>query len=148
MELKFKKLDPAAVTPSYCTTGAACFDLTALDNGTPHPGDDQAVIYRTGLAVQIPAGWAMEIHSRSGHGFKNAVRLSNCCGVIDADYRGEVMVSMRADGRHGVAFKAGDRIAQAKLVEAPQVQFVEVDVLDDTVRGAGGFGSTGTSAKA
>ena len=148
MELKFKKLDPAAVTPSYGTTGAACFDLTALDNGTPHPGDSQALIYRTGLSFQIPAGWAMEIHSRSGHGFKNALRLSNCCGVIDADYRGEVMVAIRGDGQQAVTFKAGDRIAQAKLVEAPQVQFSEVAELDSTARGAGGFGSTGTSARA
>lgn len=72
MKVKIKKLHPDAVLPKYATPGAACFDLVALDDGTPHPKDPCARIYRTGLAFEVPPGWVMEVHSRSGHGFKEA----------------------------------------------------------------------------
>lgn len=145
MKLKIKKLHPDAVTPEYATPGAACFDLVAIDDGCPHPSDALARIYRTGLAFEVPPGWALEIHSRSGHGFKNAIRLSNCTGIIDSDYRGELLVALHADGVDSLVFKAHafDRIAQAKLVPAPQVEFELVEDLSDTARGSGGFGSTG-----
>ena len=146
MELKIKRLHPDAVIPAYATAGAACFDLVALDDGRPHPADPHAAIYRTGLAFEVPQGWVMEIRSRSGHGFKEAIRLSNCTGEIDSDYLGEVMVSLRYDGdpeRRCTKLRRGDRIAQAKLARAEQWRLVEVDALSDTERGAGGFGSTG-----
>ena len=100
MKLKIKKLDPHAAMPQYATDGSGCFDLVALpgDKGTFHGGDTNARIYRTGLAFEVPRGHVMLIFSRSGHGFTRAVRLSNCVGVIDSDYRGEVKVSLRADG--------------------------------------------------
>lgn len=142
--MKVKRLHPAAIIPSYATEGAACFDLHAIeDKFTPHPVDVHAAIFRTGLAFEVPPGWAMLIFSRSGQGFKDAIRLSNCIGVIDSDYRGEVMVSLRADGYTCAKVHSGDRIAQAMLVLAEQVHFEEVDELSDTARGAGGFGSTG-----
>jgi dUTP pyrophosphatase len=146
MKVKIKKLHPGAVVPKYATPGAGCFDLVAIDNGTLHQADGRAMLYRTGLAFEIPPGWIMEIDSRSGHGFKNGIRLSNCSGQIDSDYRGEVMVSLRADASvvHLQRIVAGDRIAQAKIIPAPQVEFELVDELDETERGTGGFGSTGT----
>ncbi|MEY2686739.1 MAG: deoxyuridine 5-triphosphate nucleotidohydrolase [Pseudomonadota bacterium] len=146
MKIKIQKLHPDAVVPAYATAGAACFDLVAIDDGTPHPVDSVAVIYRTGLAFEVPMGWVLEIHSRSGHGFKSAIRLSNCTGEIDSDYRGEVMISLRYDGDPGFGITKpikGDRIAQAKLVQVPRVEFDVVDELSATERGAGGFGSTG-----
>lgn len=146
--LKVKRLHPDAIVPAYQTAGAACFDLHALDDGSPHPADSHALIFRTGLAFEVPPGWVLEVHSRSGQGFNHAIRLSNCEGEIDSDYRGEVMVSLRYDGYNFARFHPavipGARIAQAKLVPAPQFQIVEVEELSETARGTGGFGSTGT----
>jgi dUTP pyrophosphatase len=145
MKLKIKKLDPRAVMPQYATDGAGAFDLVALPGETfkAHPCDHGAAMYRTGLAFEVPRGHVMLIFSRSGHGFNDAIRLSNCVGVIDSDYRGEVKVSLRADGYRSGKIGGGDRMAQAMLVKIPSVEFEEVEELSDTARGAGGFGSTG-----
>jgi len=151
MKLKIKKLHPDAVVPKYATAGAACFDLHALecgwagivrDGGKVSPVYPGAATFRTGLSFEVPDGHAMLIFSRSGHGFKNDVRLSNCVGVIDSDYRGEVQVRLRSDDTP-MEVKAGDRIAQAIIIPFPQVEFEEVEDLSDTERGTGGFGSTG-----
>ena len=83
------------------------------------------------------------IYSRSGHGFKNDIRLANCTGVIDSDYRGEVKVKLTSDGDCDFAVNAGDRIAQAMLIPVPKVELMAVTELSDTERGTGGFGSTG-----
>ena len=146
MKLKLKKLHPDAVVPQYATAGAACFDLVAIDDGRPHSADVNAAIYRTGLAFEVPPGWVLTVHSRSGHGFKEGIRLSNVTGIIDSDYRGELLVALRVDGDNGVAAlpRRGDRIAQAMLVQVPQVEFELVEKLGETERGEGGFGSTGT----
>jgi dUTP pyrophosphatase len=147
MELKVKKLQPDAQLPVYGSDGAACFDLHAYlpDHEWQTVSGGQPLVIPTGLAFEIPEGWAMEIYSRSGHGFKNDIRLANCVGIIDHDYIGEVMVKLTSDGPEhtGTPIKHGDRIAQAKLVPAPQVTFVEVDELTPTERGENGFGSTG-----
>jgi dUTP pyrophosphatase len=145
MRLKIKKVHPDAIIPVYATAGAACFDLHAIeaDAFKPHPVDPHAAIFRTGLAFEIPANYVMKIYSRSGHGFKDAMRLSNCVGVIDSDYRGEIMVSLRADGEACSKVQTGDRIAQAMLEYAPQWKFIEADEISETTRGTGGFGSTG-----
>jgi dUTP pyrophosphatase len=90
----------------------------------------------------------MLIYSRSGQGFKDAIRLSNCTGVIDADYRGEVQVALRYDGEDELRcpkVRVGDRIAQAMLVPAPKVVFEVAEQLSLTERGAGGLGSTGAA---
>lgn len=151
LQLKVKRLHPDAVLPEYATDGAACFDLHAITSGenrfVPMGGNNE---FRTGLAFEVPAGHVMLIFSRSGHGFKNDTRLSNCVGVIDADYRGEVMVKLANDthrhatnGYAALHVNNGDRIAQAMLVPIPRVALVEVDELSATARGDGGFGSTG-----
>ncbi|MDH1237258.1 dUTP diphosphatase [Stutzerimonas stutzeri] len=142
--LKIKKLDPQAMLPRYGTEHAACFDLHALlsEGGLLlQPG--HTALIRTGLSFEIPVGWSMDVFSRSGHGFKNGVRLVNCVGIIDADYRGEVMVKLVNEGTEAMPVLHGDRIAQAKLSQVPMVEFFEVEELSTTVRGEGGFGSTG-----
>lgn len=151
MELKVKKLHPDAKLPSYATPGAACFDLHALgaDWGINaqaygveiHQGRPRE--FSTGLAFEVPPGWALMIYSRSGHGFKSNTRLANCVGVIDSEYRGEVKVKLTCDSFNGLKVYDGDRIAQGLLVQVPAVQLVEVDELSTTERGEGGFGSTG-----
>lgn len=148
MKLRILKLHPDAKVPEYATDGAACFDLHALDEGRPHPRDPHAAVFRTGLAFEVPDGHAMLIYSRSGQGFKDAIRLSNCTGVIDADYRGEVQVALRYDGEDELRcpkVRVGDRIAQAMLVPAPKVVFEVAEQLSLTERGAGGLGSTGAA---
>lgn len=142
--VKVKKLHPDAKLPAFKTDGSLCFDIYALDNGSPHPNDECAWQYRTGLAFQFPPEWGMDIFSRSGDGFKQAIRLSNCTGIIDCDYQGEVMVSLRFDGGNTRYPVAGERIAQGRLVKKNDVQFIVVEEFDVTTeRGSGGFGSTG-----
>jgi len=139
VKLKFKRLSSDAVIPKYATDGAACFDLVA----TARDIDGNTCTYRTELAFEIPKGHVLMIYSRSGHGFKEALRLSNCVGVIDADYRGEVKVKLQADGMRPYWPRVGDRVAQAMLVKLPAVEFEEVEELTETKRGQSGFGSTG-----
>lgn len=145
MQLKVKKLHAAAIIPQYATDGAACFDLHAVapDDWAIYPSVPTTV--RTGLSFEIPKGYVMLIFSRSGHGFKHDTRLANCVGVIDSDYRGEVMVRLSRDSSQSqpLSIKEGDRIAQAMVVPYPRVELVEANELSDTERGAGGFGSTG-----
>ena len=158
MKLKIQRLHPDAIVPRYASHGAAAFDLHAIINGygavAIHPGDK--VTFRTGLAVEIPEGHGMFILSRSGHGFKNDIRLANCVGLIDSDYRGEIMVKLTSDdlpmlnhfgGPDAVTtfmrVSHGDRIAQAVILPVPRVEFELVHELSTTARGAGGFGSTG-----
>lgn len=153
MKLKIKKLHPAAIIPKFATEGAACFDLHALAvDGDFHIGSNvwatDPVLCETGLAFEVPPGHAMLIFSRSGHGFNDDVRLANCVGVIDSDYRGEVKVKLTCDRdveytTSPFHIKPGDRIAQAMIIELPHIQIEEVEELSDTARGTGGFGSTG-----
>ena len=146
MHIKLKKLSPGARVPSYATEGAACFDLH-----TTHRGQVPALestTFHTGLAVEVPDGHVLLIYSRSGHGFNHGLRLGNCVGILDSDYRGEVMVKLHNDRHTPFSFETGDRIAQAMLVPVLRVTFEVVDELTDTARGAGGFGSTGTGVQA
>lgn len=155
MKLILKKLHPDAQETRYATPGSANFDLHAIIEGesktdragqlqppsiTVSPGNQ--VIVRTGLAMEVPPGWVLAIYSRSGHGFKDSVRLSNSVGQIDSDYRQEVMVALHNDSRKRFTVKHGDRVAQARLEPAPKVEFEWVDELSQTER-TGGFGSTG-----
>ena len=139
--VNIQMLDTRAKTPEYATSGSACFDMYALEDAVIGAGS--AFTVRTGLAFEIPFGWAMIVHSRSGHGFKHGIRLANSTGIIDSDYRGEVMVRLHNDSLTPFYIKAGDRIAQGMLVAAPLVQFRTVVAVSETDRGAGGFGSTG-----
>lgn len=146
MKLKIKKLHPDAVMPTYATEDAACFDLYAVcDTSEQVVFSQMPTVFRTGLAFEIPTGCAMMLYSRSGHAFKADLRLANCVGVIDSDYRGEVMVKMTKDSYSTptMPFKTGDRIAQAMLIKTPQIGFEFVEDLTATARGEQGFGHTG-----
>lgn len=143
--LKMKRLHPAAIVPSYATDGSACFDLSTVDSGTIEPGSRAS--FALGWSVEIPRGWVLKIYSRSGHGFKNGVRLCNIVGIIDSDYRGPLLVGLHNDDKVAFTVKAGDRIAQAMLERVETFTFEEVETLSDTERGSGGFGSTGTAQK-
>ncbi len=143
MKLKLQRIHRRARLPEYATEGAACFDLHCVEYGdVPFLG---STTFRTGLIVEVPEGHVMLIFSRSGHGFKHDLRLSNCVGVIDSDYRGEVAVKIANDSRTTFSFEPGDRIAQAMIVQIPRVEIVEADTLTETARGAAGFGSTGNT---
>lgn len=149
MHVKIKKLTPTAIVPTYATYGAACFDLYAdkLDEqfSRSHVDHDDPLVCGTGLSFEVPAGHVMLIFSRSGHGFKHGVRLANCVGVIDSDYRGEVKVKLTADEAADklLIVSRGDRVAQAMIVPVQRATFIVSDELSETERGAGGFGSTG-----
>ena len=156
MKIKIKALHQNAVLPTYATDGSGAFDLYAatVDNSAvlgKHVGTSRPLLCGTGLAFQIPADHVMLIFSRSGHGFKHGVRLSNCVGVIDSDYTGEVMVQLAQDDRFdketwdsvSTFISPGERVAQAIVIPRPACTFEWADDLDKTGRGAGGFGSTG-----
>lgn len=147
MHVRVKRLTDTAIIPTYATPGAACFDLYADGYRNEQLGlstnlySTQTV--STGLAFEVPLGHVMLIFSRSGDGFKRDVRLSNCVGVIDSDYRGDVAVKLRRDSGKGLDIHPGDRVAQALILPVEQVNFVDSLELSDTERGSGGFGSTG-----
>lgn len=145
MNVKIKKIDSEAKVPVYGSKGAACFDLYAANIiDTTDDNAERTVTYGTGLQFEVPEGHVMMIYSRSGHGFKHGITLANSTGVIDADYRGEVMVKLtkRDTSIHGMP-AVGERIAQAMIIPVEQVTFEEADELSNTERGEGGFGSTG-----
>jgi dUTP pyrophosphatase len=127
--------------PAYATDGAAGMDVVAAEALTLEPGDRAAVA--TGFAIAIPAGHEVQVRPRSGLALKHGVTCLNTPGTIDSDYRGEVKVILANLGREPFEIARGDRIAQ--LVPAPVLRATldEVVTLDDTLRGAGGFGSTG-----
>ena len=152
IQVKVTRLDPAAKLPVYATDGSGCFDLFATTvDGYSSIGalvhDGYPIECNTGLAFEIPPGHVMLVYSRSGHGFNHAVRLANCVGVIDSDYRGEVKVMLTCDNDQDDApplkVNPGDRIAQALVLPFPRVVFEEVTELSATARSQGGFGSTG-----
>lgn len=142
--VRVKLLDKRARVPKYATPGACAVDLHAVLNKPLRVRPGMPVEIRTGLAFEVAEGWRLELASRSGHGRKFGVRLSNCTGYIDSDYRGEVIVCLTADhGRPGLVVKPGERIAQLMLSWSPRMVFEVVDELSATERGTGGFGSTG-----
>lgn len=148
MNLGVKLIHPGAKLPTYATSGSACFDLYAVADIPRELYQGTSVTVPTGLIFDIPEGYVLMIYSRSGHGFKHDVRLANCVGVIDSDYRGELMVKLTRDESPGswlnqFSIQQGDRIAQAMLIPVDRPVLVEVDEVEATVRGMGGFGSTG-----
>jgi dUTP pyrophosphatase len=145
MELKIKKLHPAAILPTYGSAGAAGADLYALPEGDPitiNPGE--TVFIHTGLSMAIPEGYVGLNFARSGLASKQGLAPANKVGVIDSDYRGELMVALHNHGEVPRTVEPGDRIAQFLIMPVITAHFVEVDSLDETQRGSGGFGSTGS----
>lgn len=139
--LKVKRLSKRAEMPRYESLGAACFDICSLDTTPLLSG--RSHVYSTGLAFEVPTGYVLQLFSRSGMGFSKDTRLANCVGIIDSDYRGEVKVKLRNDGKEIINVRAGDRIVQGMLVKIDQWAFEEVEELSSTERGEAGLGSTG-----
>lgn len=148
MELKVKAVSPKIGTeipaPFYATPGAAAMDLHAcVDGAVTIPAGGRRVI-PTGIAIALPsAEYVALVFACSGLGIKHGVAPANCVGVIDSDYRGEIMVGLHNAGESDYTVQPGDRIAQLMVVPVVQAQVQMVEELDDTARGAGGFGSTG-----
>jgi dUTP pyrophosphatase len=141
IQVKVKKMFDDVQLPEYATPGSACFDIKAGGTGKISPRTSR--VFDTGLQFEIPENHVMLVFSRSGHGFKNDVRLSNSVGVIDSDYRGEVKVKLKNDSCEEFFVSVGDKIAQGMVIPYEQVKFVIADELSSTERGEGGFGSTG-----
>ncbi|MGZ5792214.1 MAG: dUTP diphosphatase [Croceibacterium sp.] len=127
--------------PRYATAGAAGMDVLSAEDVTLAPGARHAVA--TGLAVAIPPGYEIQVRPRSGLALKHGIGVPNTPGTIDSDYRGELKVILINHGGEPFAIHRGDRIAQLVLAPVTQAEWNEVAELDDTARGAGGFGSTG-----
>ena len=144
MKMRWKKLDPRATVPSYGSASAAGADLYALCDGDVSILPGQAALIHTGIAVEIPEGYVGLIYARSGLATKRGLAPANKVGVIDADYRGELMVSLFNQSSSVQTVVSGERVAQLVITPFLQVEFEEAEELSDTVRGVGGFGSTGT----
>ena len=130
--------------PAYATQGAAGMDVVAAEAGMVAPGARIAVA--TGFALAIPAGYEIQVRPRSGLALKHGITVPNTPGTIDSDYRGELKVILINHGESDFAIARGDRIAQLVLAPVVRASFEEVDGLDETGRGTGGFGSTGGHA--
>jgi dUTP pyrophosphatase len=137
MKIKIKRLHPEAVLPKYAKQGDAGMDLTAVSRTKVDIGHYK---YGFGLAIEIPEGFVGFVFPRSSC-YKQKQILSNCVGVIDSGYRGEISAVMI--GTTDYSYKVGDRVAQLIVLPIPYVQFNEVQELSDTERGTGGYGSTG-----
>ena len=143
MEVKIKKLDPNAKHPAYGTPYSAGADLCACADAPIGIAPHKTVLVHTGLAAEIPAGYAGLIFARSGLATKRGLAPANKVGVIDSDYRGEIMVSLHNHTEETQTVEPMERIAQLVIVPFLSAEFTETDTLSDTVRGEGGFGSTG-----
>ena len=139
-----KLLDPRAKLPTYGSPDAAGADLYALTDGPVYIAPGQTVLIRTGLALAIPAGYVGLVCARSGLATKEGLAPANKVGVIDADYRGELMVSLHNHSKANRVVEDGQRIAQLVITPYLTAQFTPAEELDGTARGSGGFGSTGS----
>lgn len=143
VDIRVKRLDHGAglPLPAYATMGAAGMDITAAESLTLRPGKRHAVA--TGFAFAIPDGYEVQVRPRSGLALKHGITCLNTPGTIDSDYRGEVKVILANLGDEDFVINTGDRIAQIVVAPVTHGILCEVDALDDTERGTGGFGSTG-----
>lgn len=142
--VKFIKLDKNAIVPTYGTDYAAGADLYALPGESVTLNPNETVLVHTGIAMQIPEGYAGFIFARSGIATKRGLAPANKVGVIDSDYRGEIMVALHNHSESIQEIASGERVAQLVIMPYVTAEFVESEALDDTSRAAGGFGSTGT----
>lgn len=150
MELKIKALSPKLGKeipfPAYATSGSAGMDLRAcIDSPVTIAAGERGLI-PTGLAIALPGPeWVALVYARSGLAIKHGLAPANCVGVIDSDYRGEIVVGLLNSSKEAYTIEPGERVAQLVIMPVAQAQVTVVDALDDTQRGAGGFGSTGRS---
>ncbi len=143
-KINIKKLNDNAKNPTFGSEFAAGFDLYACNTQPITIAAGETVLIHTGLAMEIPEGYGGFVYARSGLATKRGLAPANKVGVIDADYRGEIMVALYNQSPKPQEVAAGERIAQMVIAPFLKVEFNQVDELSDTVRGAGGFGSTGS----
>ena len=140
-----KKLRDNAILPAYATACSAGADLCACSDAPVTLAPHETVMIPLGYSIALPAGWVGLIFARSGLASKRDLAPANKVGVVDPDYRGEWMVPLHNHGSEPRTVQPGERIAQLVIVPCMTAAFTEVDELDETERGAGGFGSTGTN---
>ncbi len=141
--LKIKKVREGADIPKIATPGSAGMDITACIDGEVTVKSGETVGFPTGIAIELPVGFAAFIYARSGLAIKHGLSPANCVGVIDSDYRGEIIVGLHNSSAADYVIKPHERIAQLIVGELPRVTVEECEDLSDTLRAAGGFGSTG-----
>lgn len=141
--MKIKRLDEKAVIPKRGSASAAGYDIYSIEDVSLPAGETKLI--RTGLSMEIPENYFGGVFARSGLAVKEGIRPANCVAVIDADYRGELMVPLHNDSKEERRITVGERIAQLVILPFLPVEFEETDELSETVRGEGGFGSTGKS---
>ena len=143
MKVLIKKLDPAVKLPSYKTKGASGVDLIAFIKDPINIKPQTSKLISTGLSVAFSENYEIQIRPRSGLAAKNNISVLNTPGTIDSDYRGELKIIIYNHGNEDFVIKNGDRIAQMVLVPIVKMEFEEINDLPETIRGEGGFGSTG-----
>ena len=142
--VKFVKLNSDAIVPTYGTPFAAGADLYALPHGDMKINSGETVMIHTGIAMQIPDGTAAFIFARSGIATKRGLAPANKVGVIDSDYRGEIMVPIHNHSQTQQVIASGERVAQMVIMPYIKAEFTESETLEETERNVSGFGSTGT----
>lgn len=143
-KIKFIKLDKNATVPSYGTSFSAGADLYALSGQEIELKPNETVIVHTGIAMEIPEGYAGFVFARSGIATKRGLAPANKVGVIDSDYRGEIMVALHNHSDRVQKIEDNERVAQLVIMPYLRAEFIEAETLDETERASGGFGSTGT----
>lgn len=143
VKILVKKLDSRVKLPSYKTVGSSGMDLMALTDKPITILPKKSYLVPTGISVAMPKNYEIQIRPRSGLAAKNNISVLNTPGTIDSDYRGEIKIILFNHGSDEFLINNGDRIAQIVLMPIHKIDFEEVDNLPDTVRGEGGFGSTG-----
>lgn len=142
--LPIQRLDPTVELPSYAYLGDAGLDLRSAEDAVLAPHERRLI--STGLAIAIPEGYAGFVQPRSGMALKQGLSMANTPGLVDSHYRGELKVcAINLDDEKPITINRGDRIAQLVILPVPQVRLQEVDQLDETDRGTGGFGSSGVA---
>ena len=142
--LQIKRIRPDATLPARKTAGSVGYDLAACLSGDVVIAPGETVMVGSGLAIALAPGYAGFIYARSGLGIKHGVIPANCVGVIDSDYRGEIIVGLKNTSGKPFTVRDGDRIAQMVIARCELPELVLCDDLDGTARGDGGFGSTGS----
>ena len=143
MTVKFRRIDPSAELPTYAHPGDAGMDIRSIEELAIAPG--ARALVHTGLVMMLPPGYEAQVRPRSGLALKNGVTVLNTPGTIDEGYRGEVGVILVNFGSEPFKVEKGAKIAQMVIAPCTRAEIVEIDEVDDTVRGTGGFGSSGLS---
>ena len=143
INLKIKKISKFAQLPTYATEGAAGMDLYAANEEPITLAPLERKLIPLGFTMELPTGYEAQIRPRSGMAIKRGITLSNCVGTVDEDYRGEVCVGLVNLSREDYTIQTGDRIAQMIIAPVTKANIIEVDELAETLRGEGGFGSSG-----